>query len=200
MRRVAKRKMEGFSLVELVVALAVAMILLAVGMPAFMRAYHLYQLNTAAREMADILRLARGEAIRLNRPVNCVIWATGSTPATTQVWVDSNQNGILDPTEKAIVLGSGGNLVDAATANVPNTSGLLAEAIHSGANQAPSPISSTVTFDARGATTNPLLKVNVFYLSSAAAPQAGYRAVLLMPAGGIQIWTSDQTGNWQQQR
>jgi len=198
MRRVAKRKMEGFSLVELVVAMAVAMILLAVGMPAFMRAYHLYQLNTAAREMGDILRLARGEAIRLNRPVNCVIRATGSTPATTQVWSDSNLNGNLDPTEKAIVLGSGGNLVDAA--DVPNASGLLAAAIHSGANQSPSPTSSTVTFDARGATTNPLLTVNVFYLSSAAAPEAGYRAVLLMPAGGLQIWTTDQTGNWQQQR
>jgi len=178
--------------------MAVAMILLAVGLPMFLRAYHVYQLNNAAREMADILRLARYEAIRLNTQVNCVIKANGSTPPTTDVWVDSNNNGNMDPTEKMILLGSGGNLVDAG--GVPGTSSLLAAAINSGANREPSASSSSVTFDARGATTNPLLTVNVVYLSSAVTPEAGYRAVLLMPAGGIQIWTSDQSGNWQQLR
>ena len=42
--------------------------------------------------------------------------------------------------------------------------------------------------------------VNVFYLSSTIAPEAGYRAVLLMPAGSIQIWTADPSGYWQQVR
>jgi len=32
------------------------------------------------------------------------------------------------------------------------------------------------------------------------APEAGFRAVILMPAGAIQIWTSDTTGNWAQIR
>jgi len=55
-----------------------------------------------------------------------------------------------------------------------------------------------ITFDARGALIPP--NVNVFYLSSSIAPEAGYRAVLLMPAGSIQIWTADATGYWQQVR
>jgi len=32
------------------------------------------------------------------------------------------------------------------------------------------------------------------------APEAGYRVVLLMPAGSLEIWTGDSTGNWQQLR
>jgi len=55
-----------------------------------------------------------------------------------------------------------------------------------------------ITFDARGAVTS--ANVNAFYLSSAIAPDAGYRAVLLMTAGSIQIWTADPSGYWQQVR
>jgi Tfp pilus assembly protein FimT len=194
MRRAAKRGVVGFSLIELVVAMAVAIILIAIGLPAFMRAYRVYQLNNAARQMADILRLARYEAIRLNRAVNCAVQATGSTPPTTNVWVDSNNDGNIDPTEKMTVLGSGGNLV-----GPPGTTPPISGQIGTMSISTPSPSASNVQFDARGAV-KPPTTVNVFYLGSAAAPEAGYRAVVLMPAGGIQIWTGDTAGNWQQLR
>jgi len=193
----AKRQ-TGFSLTELVVALAVAMILLAVGLPAFLRAYHAYQLNSAASQVADILRLARYEAIRLNTPVQCMIQASSSNPGYTNVWVDSIPNLTLDSTEKMFLLGPAGNLVDGGS--VPGTAGLISTAVGSFATTAPSPTASGVWFDARGAVKPPPYGVNVFYLSSTLAPEAGYRAVLLMPAGAIQIWTADTSGNWQQQR
>jgi type II secretory pathway pseudopilin PulG len=193
----AKRQV-GFSLTELVVALAVAMILMAVGLPAFMRAYRTYELSNAARQVADILRLARYEAIRLNNPVQCVIQASGSNPGYTNVWVDSIPNLTPDPTEKMILLGPAGNLVDGGS--LPNTASLISAAVGSIIPATPSPVASGVWFDARGAVQLPPLTVNVFYLSSAVAPDAGYRAVFLMPAGSIQIWTADTTGNWQQQR
>jgi prepilin-type N-terminal cleavage/methylation domain-containing protein len=191
-------RQSGFSLTELVVAIAVAMILMAIGLPSFMRAYRAYQLNNAAREVADILRLARYEAIRLNHPVRCAIQASGANPGFTNVWVDSNNNNLLDPTEKMFLLGPSGNLVDGGS--VPGTSALITAAVGSIVPNAPSPVSSAVRFDARGAVTQPPLIVNVFYLSSAVAPDAGYRAVFLMPAGSIEIWTADTAGNWQQQR
>ena len=178
-------------------ALVVALILLAIGLPSFLRAYRSYQLSNAATEMADILRLARYEAIRLNKSVPCVVQASGSAPGYTNVWVDSNVDGNLDPTEKMFLLGPSGNLVDGS--GVPGTSTLIAAATNGAPVTAPSPSSSSVMFDARGAVT-PLFTVNVFYLSSALAPDAGFRAVFLMPAGSIQIWTSDVTGNWQQLR
>jgi prepilin-type N-terminal cleavage/methylation domain-containing protein len=190
----AKRAAKGFSLIELVMALAVAMILLAVGLPMFLRAYHVYQLNNAARQVADILRLARYEAIRLNTPVNCVVRSDLANPPNTTIWVDSNNDGKLEPTEKMILLGAGGNLVSA-----PGTTPPISGQIGTNSIATPSPSSSSVQFDARGAV-KPPTTVNVFYLSSAVAPDAGIRAVVLMPAGSIEIWVGDAAGNWQQSR
>jgi prepilin-type N-terminal cleavage/methylation domain-containing protein len=192
------RRQAGFSLIELIVALLVAVILLAVALPLFWRAYNSYQLTNAARQMADILRLTRYEAIRLNKPVNCVIQPSATYPGMTNVWADSNGNNALDPTEKMVLLGNAGNLVDGST--VPGTATMLSQSnIGSMATNAPSATGSSVTFDQRGAV-NPPTSVNVFYLSSAGAPDAGYRSVLLMPAGSIQIWSGDTSGNWQELR
>lgn len=193
MRLSRKRHEAGFSLIELVLALAVAVILLAIGLPAFLRAYRIYELNNAARQVADILRLTRYEAIRLNKPVNCVIQATGGVPPTTNIWVDSDLDGVLDPTEKMTLLDSSGNLVGAPGTAVPLTN------IGTNSITPVPPSSASVQFDARGAVIPPTA-VNVFYLSSALAPDAGYRAVVLMPAGSIQIWMSDANGNWQFQQ
>lgn len=188
----------GFSLTELVVALAVALILMAIGLPSFLRAYHSYLLTNSASQMADILRLSRYEAIRLNRHVDCKIQQTyAGDPTLTLVWADSNRNGVQDTGEKMILLGSSGNLMD--PGSVPATTGaMLAQAVSGVTPIAPSPSGAVITFDARGAVTPP--NVSVFYLSSTVAPEAGYRAVLLMPAGSIQIWTADASGYWQQVR
>lgn len=193
--RPSATRQDGFSLTELVVTLAVALILIAVGLPAFLRAYHAYELSNAARQVADILRLGRYEAIRLNTPVQCIIQASGTNPGYTDVWVDSIPNGVLDSTEKVILLGPSGNLIDGGS--VPNTPGMISSAVGTFGITAPSPSASGVWFDARGAV-QPPTSVNVFYLSNAQAPEAGYRAVLLLPAGSLQIWTSDNSGNWQQ--
>jgi len=182
----------GFSLTELVVAMAVAMVLMGIGMPAFLRAYHTYQLSNAASQLADILRLTRYEAVRRNTPVNCLMQPSASDPTMTSVWTDSNKNNALDPTEQQILLGNGGNLV--AAGSVPGIAALLTAANVTSAT----PGGTTTQFDARGSVTP--ANVYMFYLASATAPEAGYRAVLLMPAGSIQIWTGDTAGNWQQIR
>jgi Tfp pilus assembly protein FimT len=189
----------GFSLTELVVAVAVAMILMAVALPAALRAYHSYELSSAANQVADILRLSRYEAIRLNKPVACIIQPSGEGPGMTNVWTDSNGNNVMDPTEKMALLGNSGNLVDGG--GIPNAANLISSAVGAIATTAPSPGGTSVWFDARGALTAPTsVNVNVFYLASSIAPEAGYRAVLLMPAGAIQVWTGDVAGNWQQLR
>jgi Tfp pilus assembly protein FimT len=172
------------------------MILIAVGLPAFLRAYHSYQLSNAATQVKDMMLLTRYEAIRLNKPINCIIQPSASNPGMTSLWADSIVNNQLDPTEKTILLGNSGNLVDSGT--VPGISTLFT-ALGSLVPLAPSPSGSTVQFDARGAVIPPT-NVTVFYLASSVAPEAGYRAVLLLPAGSVQMWTSDASGNWQQQQ
>lgn len=183
----------GFSLTELVVTLAVALILMAIGLPSFLRAYHSYLLTNSASQMADILRLSRYEAIRLNKQVNCQVQPYASDPTMTIVWADSNGNGVQDPGEKMILLGTSGNLVNPGSVSTP-----LSQAVSGVTAATPLPSGAVITFDARGAVTS--ANVNAFYLGSAIAPDAGYRAVLLMPAGSIQMWTADASGYWQQVR
>jgi prepilin-type N-terminal cleavage/methylation domain-containing protein len=195
--REVPRRDSGFSLTELVVAMAVAMILMAVALPSFLRAYRSYQLSNAATQVADILRLTRYEAIRLNKPVNCVIQPDSSDPTMTNATMtDTSGNQLTGISAKAIVLGPSGNLVD--VGSVPGAGALPATANLGATTPANFPASgATIQFDARGAISTG--NVTAFYLNSA-APEAGFRAVLLMPAGSIQIWTGDSGGNWQQLR
>src|ERR1700682_3076580 len=93
----------GFSLTELVVVLAVAMILMAVGLPSFMRAYHAYQLSSAATQVADMLRLARYDAIRRNLQMNCVFQVSGTDPNNTNVWIATFTANTLDQSQKQTV-------------------------------------------------------------------------------------------------
>lgn len=192
------RRVSGFSLTELVVAMAVAMILMAVGLPYFLRAYHSYQLSNAAVQTADIVRLTRYEAVRLNRVVNCVFQPDPGDPTMTRAsMTDVSGNPLTGVSSRVIELGSAGNLVN--SGSVPGASGLApAAAMGAITPTAVPPAGATLQFDARGALIGG--GVTVFYLNSPGAPDAGYRAVLLTAAGSIQIWTGDSSGNWQQMR
>ena len=85
------------------------------------------------------------------------------------------------------------NLV--AAGNVPGT-GALAAGVGTNVVLVPvSPTNGTYTFDQRGAV-NPA-SVYVSYVTNSALPALGYRAIVLLPSGSIQIWTGDTAGNWQ---
>jgi prepilin-type N-terminal cleavage/methylation domain-containing protein len=199
--REKRQQASGFSLTELVVAMAVALVLMGIGMPYFLKAYHAYQLTNAAEQLSDILRLTRYEAIRLNKGVNCVIKPVAADPTMTNAFADDDGDTNPGPTEKIVLLGNGGNLVD--SGGVAGTGGLLAGANVTSGTIVVGPGNTSVKFDSRGAVmvggaiTN---SVYVFYLASPIAPEAGFRAVLLMPSGSIQIWTGDVSGNWGQLR
>lgn len=193
----ASRK-TGFSLLELVVAMVIALILLAVALPSFLRAYHFYQLNQAATQVADILRLTRYEAIRNNRPLRCVFRPDATDPTVIDAsMTDTSGTALTGVAAMTVMLGASGNLVD-----VGSVSG--AGALPAAANLGPTAPSSvpatgaTLQFDARGALATG--NVTVFYLENVGVPDAGFRAVLLTPAGALQIWAADSTGNWHQLR
>lgn len=196
---VSRKAERGFSVTELVVTVAIGLVLMAIAMPAFMKAYRSYQLTGAASQMADILRLTRYEAIRGNTWENCVIGPSTTDAGMTVVFADADNNSLQNGSEKMILLGASGNLVDAGS--VPGTANLIATAVGGATVASPSPTGSSVRFDARGAVVpaGGNVLITVFYLSGS-NPDAGYRAVILMPAGSIQIWSGDAAGNWQQLR
>jgi type IV fimbrial biogenesis protein FimT len=179
----------GLSILELLLVLAVSSILLATATPSFLQAYRGYQMKDAVTRVAGVLRLTRFEAIRRNTPVNCLIQGTANS---SSIWTDSNGDGIEQPTENQTLLSGGINLSSAGT--VPNPAGLAA-AVGVGALTVLSPTdATTVAFDGRGAVNPPA--VYVLYLCNVSIPSAGYRAVILLPSGSIQTWSSDSSGQW----
>jgi len=187
-KRIASR---GFSLIEVVIALAVILILSAVALPAFVKAYRMYQLTDAATQFAGLLKFTRFEAIRLNTNVSCLIQQVASVPPVTNTWADSDGDGVEDPNEKQLVFSGTVNLVPAGA--VPNAAGLAAAASVPALATVPL-ANGVVTFDRRGAV-NPA-QVYVFYLSNQNDPSVGERAVILLPSGSVQIWQADSLGNW----
>ena len=188
----------GFSLAELVVAMAVGLILMGMAVPYFLRAYHSYQLSHAATQVADILRLTRYEAIRRNRPLRCVFQPDAVAPGVTDAsMTDTSGAALTGVAAVTILLGASGNLVDAGS--VTGSAALPAAANLGPTAPATVPAAGmTLQFDARGALTTG--NVTVFYLQSSAAPDAGYRAVILTPTGSMEIWAADTAGNWRQLR
>jgi prepilin-type N-terminal cleavage/methylation domain-containing protein len=188
----------GFSLIEVVVAMVIALILMVAALPSFLRAYHFYQLNHAATQVADILRLTRYEAIRRNRPLRCVFQPDAANPAIIDgLMTDTSGAPLSGVAAMMVMLGASGSLVD-----VGSVAG--AGALPAAANLGPTAPANvpaggvTLQFDARGALTTG--NATVFYLENTGAPDAGFRAVLLMPSGSLQIWAADSAGNWRQLR
>jgi len=179
----------GFSIVELLVVMFLILATSVIALPNFIRMLRTSELTNGATKVADILKLTRFQAIRRNTSVTCRI--SGSSTSTT-IFADTNGNSLADSAESQTVLSGNVNLV--ASGSVPGTT-TLATAI--GTNVTLVPVSTTAgtyTFDARGAVTP--ASVYVSYVTNAAMPALGYRAVVLLPSGSMQIWTGDTSGTW----
>jgi type IV fimbrial biogenesis protein FimT len=90
----------GFSLIELMVTIAIVSILLTLGVPSFSAVLRNITLTTQANNFVAAINLARSEAIRRNTAVTLSASASNLTQnhweSGWQIWVDSNGNGTLD--------------------------------------------------------------------------------------------------------
>ena len=149
----------GLSLKELLVTLIITllgnlviiMIVLAIALLSFQRAYNSFRLSGAARDVRDIVWIARSEAINRNKSVDLVVQTSSSDPTRTNIWTDPDRDGKLDPGEKVFLLGPQENLID--SSGVPGTASLLLQAVNGAGAATPLPTSSKITFDARGSVT-----------------------------------------------
>jgi len=179
----------GFSMIELLVVLFLIIATSALALPNFLKMLRSSQLTNGATKVADILKLTRFQAIRRNTSVTCR--TLGSSTSST-MWADTNGDGNVDAAESQTLLSGNVNLV--ASGSVPGT-GVLAAAIGTNVTLVPvSPTNGSYTFDARGAVTP--ASVYVAYVTNASMPALGYRAIVLLPSGSIQIWSGDSSGNW----
>jgi prepilin-type N-terminal cleavage/methylation domain-containing protein len=190
-----RSRSRGFSMVELAVSLTVVLILSAIAIPSLMHSIRTYQLNSAAARVADMLKFTRFEAVRRNKQINFLMQAS---PDGWIVGTDSDNSGLVDATEKQQLIAGFAALLPSGVAPSPTA---ISAALGGAGLTTKSGSNGSVTFDARGAirvggaiSTN----VFIFYLGSAADPQFGYRAVVLLPTGTTQVWTAQAGGPWQQ--
>ncbi|MGH9643462.1 MAG: pilus assembly FimT family protein [Terriglobales bacterium] len=190
----------GFSLIEALIVVTIALVMMAIAVPSAMQAYRTYQLNSAASRVSGMLKYTRLEAIRENRPVNFLMQPVGGGP-TMQIWTDEpttaspTGDGVMQTSEKQTLLTSSATVMP--LAGVPAT-GAIAAAVGV-ANLTAVPVAGgldTLTFDGRGAMASPPA-VYAICIQNTGLAAAGYRAVILMPSGSVQTWMSDAAGNWQ---
>jgi len=180
-------KVAGYSLVEMMMTLAIALILLSVAMPMMVGAIQGYRLNSAAQQVANFVELARYTAIRNNKTV---IVQSGVIAGRVTLYVDLNGNNQVDATEPRIILP--GDIVIAngdALAPARNTIGL------------PNiqDFTTQITFDSRGvlnfaggiAPSSYLLA-----LGFSTQVSSGYRAVTVSPMGQTKMWKGPASGAW----
>jgi type II secretory pathway pseudopilin PulG len=193
-RRPAGALRAGFSILELV-SIGVLLVLTAISVPSLSRALARYQMNDAASRLAGTLKLARFEAIRFNKLVDCQVQQTATGWI---VYSDTNRNQQLDVGETQDVLTGPITLV--AAGSVPDPSPIAAPLGGSGYPLTPiSGANAFVTFDQRGAVkTGNNSTVYVLYLANPGNPDAGFRAVVLQPSGMVNIWTAPTGGSWTQ--
>ena len=84
-----RRRMRGFTLVELMIAVAIVAILVAVGAPSFASFIDSNKVRTETQRVAGLLALARNHAVNKNREVTVRIQvAAGSAPNVGALDVD----------------------------------------------------------------------------------------------------------------
>jgi prepilin-type N-terminal cleavage/methylation domain-containing protein len=187
----------GFSLPELLLSLAVLLILTTLAVPVVVRSLRSYQLNSTASQLAGMLKLTKFEAIRQNTRVGCQVLQQGSL---WLVWVDSNGNGVPDGAEPQMLIGGSSTLLPASS--VPDPAPIIAS-LGTGGPSFPYTVWSgsnhIQVFDQRGVIYYPggVTEVYALYLGNPNDPSSGYRAIITLPYGGVQVWTSSTSGNWQ---
>jgi len=98
----------GFTLVELMVTIAIVAILLALGLPVFEGSMRSNRVATTTNEMLASISMARSEAIRSTRTSVLCASSDGSACGTDWnrgwiIWVDQNGDGARnDPTEPVV--------------------------------------------------------------------------------------------------
>lgn len=200
---VARRSSQnGFSLVELVLTLAVLLLITTLAVPVILRSLQSYQLNSTASQLAGLLKFAKFEAIRQNTPIACQIQGGGTN---WLVWVDSNGDSTPSGAEPRMIVGGSFSLLPASA--VPDTTPIT-QTLGAATGTPWTVLGASNTsewYDHRGVLCfqtasvcpAPPVTIYAFFVGNPNDPTAGYRAIITLPSGAVQVWSAGSNGPWQ---
>jgi type IV fimbrial biogenesis protein FimT len=104
-----RSRARGFSLIELIVVMAIAAVLLGIGVPNLSQYIVSSRLSGASNEFFTALNVARSEAVRRGVQVTLMTNAAANSRDWTSGWtmfVDSNRDGTLNAGEEVLRVGT----------------------------------------------------------------------------------------------
>ena len=192
-----QKKTLGFTLLEVMIVLAVTMILGAIAVPKMMATINDMRLRYVATNLSGLLQSARILSVRRNTFYSILPGVQAGAPIyyidkpTALGYAAGDQLVAIDP---AVTITQG-----------PITAAPNAAAFIAGLNFAVDPAADAPSFSARGlpcigaANACPQVAGQGFVMFMSRAVNAGntpWLAVVVNPSGHIQIWSCDPNGTW----
>lgn len=177
----------GFSLIEVVVVMALMLVLSSIAIPSVMSSMNIYRLNNAATSLQNIIEVARFNAIRRNTEIDL---RQAVVNGQAVFYVDLQKNNTYVNTDPVYFVP--GNVQFAPVgAPAAGTTGLANTAALGG---------GCIGFDSRGTVTYATCGAGVqsvwFISLGLNNGYRGFRAITVTPMGQAKSWTALASGTW----
>jgi prepilin-type N-terminal cleavage/methylation domain-containing protein len=195
-----RRKVHGFSLLELLIAVAVAMVLAAIAAPTLMGFITTLKVRYAARDLSGLMQLARIQAVKKNTFYSILPQATGG--GQTEYFVDLSKSGAYAAGDRVITMAAQTTVHPGTGSGAPNEVSFVTSL-----NFTVDAAGNPATFNARGLpcvvvgnTCSSIPGQGLIYFLSTLGTRGNlsWAAVAVTPSGHAQVWTCDGAGNWVQ--
>ena len=193
----------GFSLIEMMIVVAIVLIISAISVPALLKTVSDISLRYSATDLSGLLQSARIQAVRKNTFYSVVQTTLPTLPTATPAYIlDLNKTGIYANSEPNMPINASLTIHQGIGSGAPNEAGFIA-----GLNFTVDPTGAAPSFNARGlpciaaANSCPMVPGQgfvVFLSKPVIMGNSPWAAVVVNPSGHIQVWNSDKNGNWVQ--